>query len=72
MSGSVRLGRPLVDRPRMPWDTSAVTCNNGQADTNFAHHFGLPRVSVYRVTLIDSDKTIPELTDFSRYSIAHS
>jgi hypothetical protein len=45
MSGSVRLGRRLADRPRTPLGTSAATCNTDQADTNFAHHFGLPRVS---------------------------
>ena len=45
MSGCVRLDKQLVDTPRKPWDTSVVTCNIDQADTNFAHHFDLPRVS---------------------------
>ena len=51
MSGSVRLGRRLVDTPRTPWDTSAVTCNTDQADTNFVHRFDLPRVSSFNVGL---------------------
>jgi hypothetical protein len=72
MSGSGHLDRRLADRPRTPLDTSAVTCNTDQADTNFARHFGLPRVSVYRVTTNRCDEILPELTDFSKYSIAHS
>ena len=47
MSGSVRRDRQLVDTPRTPLGTSAVTCSTGQADTNFAHRFDLPRVSVW-------------------------
>lgn len=46
MLGSVRRGRPLADMPRTPLGTSAVTCSIVQADTSFAHHFDLPRVSV--------------------------
>jgi hypothetical protein len=52
MSGSVRLDKLLADRPRMPWDTSVVTCNTGQADTSFEHHLDLPRVSACDVALI--------------------
>ena len=49
MSGSDRLDKLLADRPRMLLGISAVTCSTVQADTSFAHHFGLPRVSVYNV-----------------------
>jgi hypothetical protein len=49
MSGSVHRDRLLVDRPRTPLGTSVVTCSTVQADTSFAHHFGLPRVSVWNV-----------------------
>ena len=49
MSGSVRRDRLLVDRPRTPLGTSVVTCSTGQADTSFAHHFDLPRVSMWNV-----------------------
>jgi hypothetical protein len=49
MSGSVHRDRLLVDRPRTPLGISVVTCNTGQADTSFAHHFDLPRVSVWTV-----------------------
>lgn len=46
MSGSVRRGRLLADRPRTPLGISVVTCSTGQADTSSGHHFDLPRVSV--------------------------
>jgi len=46
MSGSVHRDRLLADRPRTLLGISVVTCSTGQADTSFAHHFGLPRVSV--------------------------
>jgi hypothetical protein len=49
MSDSVRHDRQLVDTPRTPLGTSVVTCSTDQADTSFAHHFDLPRVSVWNV-----------------------
>jgi hypothetical protein len=55
MSGSVHRDRQLADRPRTPLGTSVVTCNTGQGDTSFAHHFGLPRVSVWNVAQIIFD-----------------
>ncbi len=51
MSGSVHRDKLLVDRPRTPLGTSVVTCSTGQADTSFAHHFDLPRVSGWNVGL---------------------
>jgi hypothetical protein len=45
MSDSGRHGKLLVDRPRMPWDTSAVTCSTDPRDTSFAHPSYLPRVN---------------------------
>jgi hypothetical protein len=63
MSGSVRLDRRLADTPRTPWDTSAVTCNTGRADTNFAHHFDLPRVS----TCIVGHLVLTSLTRVDRF-----
>lgn len=47
MLGSGRRDILLADRPRMPWDTSVVTCNTGREDTSSVHHFDLPRVSWY-------------------------
>jgi hypothetical protein len=57
MSGSVRLDRRLVDTPHTPWDTSVVTCNTDQADTNFAHRFDLPRVSSCNAGLFCFDES---------------
>lgn len=71
MSGSVRRGKLLADMPRTPLGTSAVTCSIVQADTSFEHHSDLPRVSVAIVRLIILT-SLPEPTDFSKYSIACS
>jgi hypothetical protein len=56
MSGSVRRDKLLADRLRTPLGTSVVTCSTGQVDTSFAHHFGLPRVSVWNVVQINFDE----------------
>jgi hypothetical protein len=57
MSGSVHRDRLLADRPRTLLGISVVTCSTGQADTSFAHHFGLPRVSVWNVGRIIFDES---------------
>jgi hypothetical protein len=31
----------LADRPRTPWDTSAVTCSSDLTGTSFVRRFGL-------------------------------
>lgn len=71
MLGFGRRDRPLVGKLHKLWDISAVTCSIFQGDTNFVHQFGLPRVSMETQT-IPADVILPELTDFSRYSMACS
>lgn len=71
MSGSVHHGTQLADKLRTPWGISVVTCNTGPADTSFVHQIDLPRVNTCDNPGLHVGIS-PELTDFSKYSMACS
>lgn len=71
MSDSGRRDRQLAGMLHMLSGTSAVTCSIGPASTNFVHPVDLEGVSD-DVAISACIEYIPELTDFSRYSIACS
>jgi len=71
MSDCAHHGIQLADMPRMLSEICAETYSIDQADTSFVHRFDLRTISGCQCNLA-IHQSLPELTDFSRNSIAWS